>query len=101
MFVIVSSYDIRKTKIEAAYNYWSYNETLAVSSRIRDMKDDLNLLEVHYSPYYMNNKTILNGKCPPGWDLVRDTCYMYIGAPMTFAEARDFCRVRYVLLVSL
>lgn len=40
----------------------------------------------------MNNKTVLDGKCPPGWTQVIDTCYIYIGAPMTFSEARDFCR---------
>lgn len=41
----------------------------------------------------MNNLTILDGsKCPPGWTLVFDTCYMYVGAPMTFHEAKDFCR---------
>lgn len=42
----------------------------------------------------MNNRSILNGKCPPGWDLVGETCYMYIGAPMTFWEAKAFCQVR-------
>lgn len=81
------------SKIDAAYNYWGYNESLAVSGRIRDWSDDPNLLEVTYTPYYMNNETILNGKCPPGWDLVGDTCYIYVGAPMTFEEARQFCRV--------
>lgn len=41
----------------------------------------------------MNNLTILEGgKCPPGWTLVGDTCYMYVGAPMTFNEAKEFCR---------
>lgn len=40
----------------------------------------------------MNNKTILDDKCPPGWSLIMDTCYMYVGAPMTFFEAREFCR---------
>lgn len=43
----------------------------------------------------MNNLTILDGgKCPPGWDAVADTCYMYVGAPMTYEEARLFCLVR-------
>lgn len=41
----------------------------------------------------MNNKSVLSGKCPPGWDLVGDTCYIYVGAPMTFTEAREFCKV--------
>lgn len=40
----------------------------------------------------MNNLTVLDVKCPPGWSLLLDTCYMYVGAPMTFHEARDFCR---------
>ena len=40
----------------------------------------------------MNNITILDGKCPPGWALLQDTCYMYVGAPMSFHEAREFCR---------
>lgn len=43
-------------------------------------------------PFQMNNETILDGKCPPGWALVHDTCFIYVGAPMTFHEARDFCR---------
>lgn len=54
--------------------------------------DDPLLLEVEYQPYHMNNLTVLDVKCPPGWSLLIDTCYMYIGAPMTFHEARDFCR---------
>lgn len=68
-----------------------------MSGRIKDLSDDLNLLEVTYVPYYMNNETILDGKCPPGWDLVGDTCYIYVGAPMTFEEARAFCRVSFLL----
>ena len=106
-----------KTKIVATHNYWNYNETLAVSGRIRDrsgkinsalncsflkifnnlfipnlLLDDPLLLEVQYTPFHMNNQTVLDGKCPPGWTLLLDTCYIYIGAPMTFYEARDFCR---------
>ncbi|XP_062547876.1 protein bark beetle isoform X1 [Armigeres subalbatus] len=87
-----STLDVWKTKIDATLNYWSYNGTLAVGSRIRDRFDDPQLLEVQYLPLHMNNQTVLNGKCPPGWTLLIDTCYMYVGAPMSFREARDFCR---------
>ncbi|XP_058814213.1 protein bark beetle isoform X1 [Topomyia yanbarensis] len=87
-----STLDIWKTKIDAKHNYWSYNETLAVGSRIRDRFDDPKLLEVQYLPLHMNNLTVLDGKCPPGWTLLIDTCYMYVGAPMSFREAREFCR---------
>jgi hypothetical protein len=31
-----STRDVYKSKIDATYNYWNWNETLAVSSRIRD-----------------------------------------------------------------
>lgn len=49
----------------------------------------------------MNNLTVLGGgKCPPGWDPVAGTCYMYVGAPMTYEEARLFCLVS-ILLYSL
>ncbi|XP_017774038.1 PREDICTED: protein bark beetle isoform X2 [Nicrophorus vespilloides] len=84
--------ELWKTKIDASYNYWGVNTTLAVSGRIWDQLDDPRLLEVNYQSYYMNNETILEGKCPPGWALVGDTCYIYIGAPMNFYEARAFCQ---------
>ncbi|KAF5304533.1 hypothetical protein FQA39_LY09584 [Lamprigera yunnana] len=92
LFNFSSTLELWKTKIDAAHNYWGVNTTLAVRGRIRDQIDDPRLLEVVSSPYYMNNQSILNGKCPPGWNLVGNTCYMYIGAPLTFYEARAFCR---------
>ncbi|KAF7992731.1 hypothetical protein HCN44_005075 [Aphidius gifuensis] len=81
-----------RSHVDAKHNWWSYNETLAVAGRIRDREDSLELLQVDYIPYHMNNKTVLNDKCPPGWDLVGDTCYIYIGAPMDFFSARKFCQ---------
>lgn len=59
---------------------------------LKYITDDPLLLEVQFMPYHMNNQSVLDGKCPPGWSLLGDTCYVYIGAPMTFHEARDFCR---------
>jgi hypothetical protein len=82
-----------KTPIDAKHNWWGYNETLAVMGRICDHSDDPDLLEVDFRPFHMNNRSILSGKCPPGWSQVGDTCYIYIGAPMRFEDARSFCRV--------
>lgn len=90
---LISTLEKWKPKINARYNYWGFNTTLAVSGRIRDLSDDPTLLEVDYVPFYMNNETILEKKCPPGWSFIGDTCYMYIGAPMTFHQARAFCQV--------
>ncbi|XP_050673785.1 protein bark beetle isoform X2 [Leptidea sinapis] len=84
--------DLWRTRIDAKHNYWSYNESLAVAGRIRDQSDNPLLLEVDYRPFYMNNLTVLGGgKCPPGWEAVAGTCYMYVGAAMTYEEARTFC----------
>ncbi|XP_031833217.2 C-type lectin domain-containing protein bark beetle [Nomia melanderi] len=81
-----------RSHIDARHNWWGYNESLAVAGRIRDRGDSPELLQVDYQPFHMNNKSVLNGKCPPAWNLVGDTCYIYIGAPMDFFSARDFCR---------
>ncbi|ALC38872.1 CG3921 [Drosophila busckii] len=86
------TFETWSSKIDARHNYWSYNNSISVQSRIRDKSDDPMLLEVLAVPFQMNNQSILDGKCPPGWNLVHDTCFIYVGAPMTFYEARDFCR---------
>ncbi|XP_060532359.1 protein bark beetle isoform X2 [Cylas formicarius] len=86
------TFQLWDTKIDAAYNYWGFNTTLAVRGRVKDQSDDPTLLEVISEPFYMNNRSILGSKCPPGWDLVGETCYMYVGAPMTFREAKSFCQ---------
>ncbi|CAG9761945.1 unnamed protein product [Ceutorhynchus assimilis] len=92
LFEFNSSMQLWNTRIDAIYNYWGINTTLAVRGRIRDQMDDPRLLEVAFEPFYMNNRSILNNKCPPGWELVGETCYMYVGAPMTFWEAKAFCQ---------
>lgn len=91
----ISTQELWKTKIDAAHNYWGYNITLAVGARIRDRADDPALVEVQYLPMHNNNQTVLDGKCPPGWGAVLDTCYSYIGAPMSFADAKAFCMVSW------
>ena len=55
-----------------------------MAGRIKDLHDEEGLLEVDFTPFQMNNKTLLSGKCQPGWTLLDSTCYMYHGGPMTF-----------------
>ncbi|XP_040574739.1 protein bark beetle [Lepeophtheirus salmonis] len=87
-----SEWDVWKTPINAKYNYWAYNETYAVAGRIKDLNDEDGLLEVDFTPFQMNNKTLLSGiKCYPGWTLIDNTCFMYFGGPMTYKEAEEFC----------
>lgn len=95
MNCLFRQFEMWRSHIDARHNWWGYNETLAVAGRIRDRGDSPELLQVDYQPFHMNNKSVLSGKCPPAWDLVGDTCYILIGAPMDFYSARDFCRVSY------
>ena len=69
-----SVFDVWKTPINAKYNYWGYNETYAVAGRIKDLHDEDGLLEVDFTPFQMNNRTLMSGKCHPGWQLVGNTC---------------------------
>ena len=86
-----SEFDVWKTPINAKFNYWGYNETYAVAGRIKDLTDEDGLLEVDFTPFHMNNKTLMSGKCHPGWTLIGNTCFMYHGAPMSFDDAKAFC----------
>lgn len=52
-----SAWDVWKTPINAKYNYWAYNETVAVAGRIKDLHDEDGLLEVDFTPFQMNNRT--------------------------------------------
>ena len=74
-------------------NWWGYNTTVAVEGRIRDYKDREGLLEVKSQPYYENNMTVLSGLCDPGYTQVGDLCLIYIGVPVNFSQAKEFCKV--------
>lgn len=81
----------RDNRIDATNNWWGYNYSIAIASRIRDWNDDNRLLQVVYQPYYLNNMTLVDGKCPPGWRSVGSTCFLYGGGVMTLEEAKLYC----------
>ncbi|XP_069990075.1 protein bark beetle isoform X2 [Penaeus vannamei] len=83
--------DVWKTPIDARNNWWGFNTSVAVSGRIHDKLDDETLLSVDYSQWKLNNYTLLQG-CEPGYSLVGDACYLYVGAPVTYEEAKAFCK---------
>ena len=43
------------------------------------------------SQWHMTNRTLLQG-CEPGYSLVGNSCFLYVGAPMTYEEAKAFCK---------
>ena len=84
--------EMQRMAIEGSNNWWGYNESTAVVGRIRDFRDLPELLQVRFEPFYRDNRTVLSGKCDPGWTLVGDTCYVYVGVPMNFSDAKEFCK---------
>lgn len=86
------SLEMQRMSIEAKNNWWGYNESTAVVGRIRDYRDIPELLQVRFEPFYRDNRTVLSGKCDPGWTQVGDTCYIYMGVPMNFSDAKEFCK---------
>jgi hypothetical protein len=83
--------DLRRPSIKAVSNWWGFNETSAVEARIRDYKDYYHLIPIEYKPFYTDNSSVLSGNCYGGWEKIGETCFSYIGARMTYNEARRFC----------
>ena len=57
--------------LDAIYNYWGHkievdNIPLTVSARIHDYRDDYNLSQVRYEPFYASNFSILDGDAETG-----------------------------------
>lgn len=78
--------------MDARHNWWGYPGFIPVMGRIKDENDNIDLLRVLFDPFRVDNRTLLSGKCTPGYTLVANTCYMYIGGYMNFTEAKEFCR---------
>ncbi|XP_054714634.1 protein bark beetle-like [Uloborus diversus] len=88
-----SLYNARESFIDAKMNWWGFNGTAAISGRIKDYSDFEELLEVEYYPYLHDNSSVLSGKCAGGWKKIGDTCFLYVGGVMTYAEAKRFCEL--------
>lgn len=83
--------DLRRPSIKATHNWWGFNETGAIDARIRDFRDYYHLVPIDYKPFYHDNRSVLSGICFGGMEKIGDTCFSYVGARMTFAEAKKFC----------
>lgn len=79
--------------VDAANNWWGFKETSAVVGRIYDRSDQPELLEVRFQPHLEHNDTVISGNCMGGWEMIEDTCFLYIPGPMTHDEARQFCQL--------
>lgn len=79
--------------VDAENNWWGFKETSAVVGRIYDRSDQPELLEVRFQPHLEYNDSVISGNCMGGWEMIEDTCFLYIPGPMTHAEAKRFCQL--------
>ncbi|XP_074593530.1 C-type lectin domain-containing protein bark beetle [Brevipalpus obovatus] len=86
--------DYSRSLVDASENWWGFNETSAVTGRIRDANDSRDLLSVRFMPYLTSNTTVLSGICSGGWQKIGDTCFLYFGARLTYSEAKHFCELQ-------
>ncbi|KER27582.1 hypothetical protein T265_05399 [Opisthorchis viverrini] len=62
-------------------------------SRVYDAEDDPYRIRVDLAFAYPSNQSVLGEgtQCPPTWAFHDFNCFYYIGIPMTYEEAHDFC----------
>lgn len=83
--------DLYAATINAKQNWWGFNTTSAIQGRIRDRVQHEELIKVDFDPFIMSNRSVLSGLCAGGWRKVGDACLVYVGARMTYDEAKGFC----------
>lgn len=81
----------RQLSIDAKLNWWGFNESSAINSRIYDFNDHPDFIRVKFIPFHSANSSVLSGICSGGWEKIGRTCFMFIGARMSFAAAKQFC----------
>ncbi|KAI6213056.1 hypothetical protein M3Y94_00104200 [Aphelenchoides besseyi] len=82
--------------VDARLNYWGYPGTPSVAAgKILDQSDYPYLIRANYEPILESNTSLVEGDCPPGWFQVGNeefkSCFMFVGASMTFNHAVKFC----------
>ncbi|CAG5133261.1 unnamed protein product, partial [Candidula unifasciata] len=78
--------------IDAKDNWWGSERQAYISGKIHDGMDDSLLVDVDYWPPVLDNRSLIEGDCLPGWVLDRKRCYRYMGGALPFEEAKRFCQ---------
>ncbi|XP_074661276.1 protein bark beetle-like [Tubulanus polymorphus] len=91
---------VDKAPIDARDNWWGSHNVFYIQGRMWDYRDDWWLIKVDFYPYHKSNNSVLEGRCPPGWVLYEERCYIYIGGAVPFDEAKEQCRHEGALLAD-
>ncbi|KAI8487041.1 hypothetical protein Bbelb_353010, partial [Branchiostoma belcheri] len=84
--------------VNATLNWWGFNSTSDISSRIRDKNDRGVWAEVHFQPWIQEEPT--DGPCGLGWIYSQtfSACYRYMGGAQSWGGAVQSCKAQYSVL---
>ncbi|XP_019614636.1 PREDICTED: protein bark beetle-like [Branchiostoma belcheri] len=90
----ITGYD----SVNATLNWWGFNSTSDISSRIRDKNDRGDWAEVHFQPWIQEEPT--DGPCGLGWTYSQtfSACYRYMGGALSWGGAVQSCKAQYSVL---
>ncbi|CAH1252389.1 TNC [Branchiostoma lanceolatum] len=96
---LATSDRMRSYQVDATLNWWGFNSSSDISSRVRDKNDNNDWAEVHYEPWIQEERT--DGPCGLGWtyDNVSSACYRYMGGSQTWDSAIQSCKAQYSILL--
>ncbi|CAG5132059.1 unnamed protein product, partial [Candidula unifasciata] len=78
--------------IDAKSNWWGSEREAYISGKTYDSSDDSSLVEVEFWPPVLDNRTLVEGNCLPGWVFDQKRCYRYMGGALPFEQAKQFCQ---------
>lgn len=79
-------------KINASNNWWGSDLRSYISGKIWDSFDDPNMMGVEFWQPKLDNRSVVEGKCDPGWKLDSGRCYRFMGGALPYHDANTFCQ---------
>ncbi|XP_067681580.1 protein bark beetle-like [Haliotis asinina] len=93
--------DPSELPVNATQNWWGSDRIGYINGKIWDESDNPLLSPVVFAPPKLDNRSVVDGKCRPGWKLDTGRCYRYMGGALPFYEANEFCRANGGFLADL
>ncbi|KAI8480739.1 hypothetical protein Bbelb_415320 [Branchiostoma belcheri] len=88
----------RYNLVDATLNWWGFNSSSDISSRVRDKDDNNDWAEARYDPWIQEE--ITDGPCGLGWTFNKGSsaCYRFMGGSQSWDSAIQSCKAQYSIL---
>ncbi|KAK0049320.1 protein bark beetle [Biomphalaria pfeifferi] len=86
--------------IDAKDNWWGSERQAYINGKIFDVSDDINLVQVDFWPAIIDNRSMVEANCLPGWVYDNKRCYRYMGGAVPYDRAKEFCQLHGAFLAE-